>query len=615
MDSIRRKKSTKSDRTYFFNIKTSKSQWGKNTSKYGNTLSSGWVRVKTEENNYVYKFIGNETDQINYSPISKTLIQETYENLEKSDDPEAYKEIYRRNKLFLSFAKLLSLKTSDIGDESIEYLSLKRNVSIEDIIKLIEKQEYDSLGADNSKLTAFKTIQTNDGPSYIKQRSIRELIGLGLRERDAADAFKRAEENLSCPLIKSGELMKEPVMCSSGVTYEKNEIQRWIDENKGETLCPCNKTPITNVLIPNIFAIQTINEFVQKYKDQMGDIWKHVRKLCTDYKEFESKREEKREVATVSLECLDQGSYITVSNSPGGQAFSGGVLLSNGNIMFVPYKGKNIGIFNPSTETLSMSFYGIGDGAYSGGVLLPDGNVLCVPYNAKDISILNPTTNEYKLIECMDVKDKMSYSGGVLLPNGNVLLVPFNSGSIGIFDTSDKTYFSGKINPRIENNAYSGGVLLPDDFVVFVPDSAKNIGIFNSFNNHFITISIENPIEKAYSGGVLLPDGRVVFVPFNSKNIGIFKPSTHTFSTIHCDTGPHPAYSGGVLLPDGRVVFVPFNAKNICIFNPFNDTFSLFPYGTGNASFKGGVLLPDGRVVFVPFNSRTIGLFTPPSLT
>jgi len=286
-------------------------------------------------------------------------------------------------------------------------------------------------------------------------------------------------------------------------------------------------------------------------------------------------------------------------------AYSGGVLLPDGRVVFVPSYAIGVGIFNPSTNIYSTIGGPSGGGvAYIGGVLLPDGRVLFVPQNAGAIGIFNPATNVYSTTPSSSTN---GYSGGLLLPDGRVVFVPAYATTIGIFNPVNNQY-STVSNVTIPGNAaYFGGVLVPDGRVVFVPYNATAIGIFNPLTNTFSTVqNATMPGGAAYYGGVLLSDGRVLFVPFGATAIGIFNPVTNAFSTISSDNN----YNGGVLLPDGRVVFVPYNATRFGIFNPATNAYSTIGGAPGGVAYIGGVLLPDGRVVLVPYGASTIGILS-----
>jgi hypothetical protein len=71
--------------------------------------------------------------------------------------------------------------------------------------------------------------------------------------------------DMLCPI--TCEIMKDPVICSDGNTYERKAIERWLLTN--------NKSPSTNLplinktLIPNVFAKRVIETYKEaKLKEQ-----------------------------------------------------------------------------------------------------------------------------------------------------------------------------------------------------------------------------------------------------------------------------------------------------------------------------------------------------------
>jgi len=256
-----------------------------------------------------------------------------------------------------------------------------------------------------------------------------------------------------------------------------------------------------------------------------------------------------------------------------GASFYGGVLLPNGMVLFIPYNSTRLVVYDPNNHILndittaadatnpllSSGIYG----KYSGGVLLPDGRILFVPTSTTNnianivlFELTDPVTLKYTLTQKLqitiqnpnpnnfaqnqnDVSDL--FKGGVLLQNGNVLFVPYNAKSIGIYDPINNIY-----NPITNNQtiylpyqAFSGGISLPDGRVIFSPFEMPSILIYDLTNNQITipyatlqlnglnytyvanTQQITPSGNGDYNSGVLLFDGRIVLIPMYAKNIGI----------------------------------------------------------------------------------------------
>jgi len=105
-------------------------------------------------------------------------------------------------------------------------------------------------------------------------------------EAEIADALV---EELICPISYS--FMIEPVVLSSGKTYERNiinsEFERQKEQHPGESLkCPFTSIKqVSDVLTPNMQMRSITAKFVEKYKDikHTGPSWAEIRRLCSDY--------------------------------------------------------------------------------------------------------------------------------------------------------------------------------------------------------------------------------------------------------------------------------------------------------------------------------------------
>jgi hypothetical protein len=280
VDYFSRKKSS-SGEYYYINKITGTTQWGFNT--YFNTkkrLPKGWIRLNLY-GKPVYKYIRDKKvvdSSYAYAPKEfreLEIFQMSYEELDEDQQAEAC----RRINLFENVARLLKLKMDSICDESLEYLAEKAKISPQTIIEYIQTTERKQLGR-KAFLTLFSTIKRNDS-SFSSERSIRELCGVNMREEEASKAQNQIDEELSCHITR--ELFKDPVMCSSGHTFERDAITIWLQTNK---TCPETRLRITNYIVPNYALRKVLEKFAEKYKNQRGDIWKPIVELCLEYENF-----------------------------------------------------------------------------------------------------------------------------------------------------------------------------------------------------------------------------------------------------------------------------------------------------------------------------------------
>ena len=363
--------------------------------------------------------------------------------------------------------------------------------------------------------------------------------------------------------------------------------------------------------------------------------------------------------------------WATTSNSLTGvsTAYSGGVLLSDGKVLLVPYNSSSLSrraaIYNPTANTwsYSYSYLALSSTAYQGALTLSDGKVFLIPNAVAATHIIDPSyggtidltesntsgvnscygcviipttdysgATYYKILMVPHtstfgyVYDLLTntlsktwdtfpgtdaFRGGVLLKDGRVFLVPSNSTTARIYDVryNTTTVPSGTYPGT---GAFTGGVLLPDGRVFCVPGSSTTARIYDPVANTLTTPSGAYPGSSAFTGGVLLPDGRVFCVPSNSTSARIYDPVSNSVTTPSGTYAGSTAFACGVLLPDGRVFCVPRNSTSARIYDPVANTLTT-PSGTypGSNAFFGGVLLPDGRVFCIPFNSTTARIYDP----
>ena len=244
-------------------------------------LNKGWILLNLN-GKFVYKYIRDKkaSSYDAYSPRELKIFQMSYEDLDE-DEEEQQAEACRRYNLFKKVARLLNLRTDSICDESLEFLAKKVKILPKTIIDFIEITELKQLGR-KAFLTLFSTIRRND-PYFSSERSMRELCGVNTGEVEAEKAMNEIKDLFTCPL--SLEMFMDPVICSSGQTFERDSISRVI-RNKMNPVCPITKIPITGHLIPNYDFRKVIEQFIEKYKNQKGDHWTSIVYNCVKYKEF-----------------------------------------------------------------------------------------------------------------------------------------------------------------------------------------------------------------------------------------------------------------------------------------------------------------------------------------
>ena len=149
---------------------------------------------------------------------------------------------------------------SRVGSDQKRTLSEQRKI-VESLIEILENEK-----------SVLEQLELNENPE----------------EAEIVDALV---DELLCPI--SYGFMIDPVVLTSGKTYDRNVINTEFERQKEqhpEEIVKCPFTSIkqnTNVLIPNIQMRSITAKFVEKYKDitHTGPSWKEIKRLCSDYLE------------------------------------------------------------------------------------------------------------------------------------------------------------------------------------------------------------------------------------------------------------------------------------------------------------------------------------------
>jgi hypothetical protein len=126
--------------------------------------------------------------------------------------------------------------------------------------------------------------------SHHDLRSVRDrrlaarMLRFGALPR-GSEAFNAAELSIRLSDPTSFELFVDPVVASSGHTFERGRIEAWLRTND---TCPITREKITRVLIPNRVVKATVIEFVATYGSREGSEWDKIRASCAERDAAES---------------------------------------------------------------------------------------------------------------------------------------------------------------------------------------------------------------------------------------------------------------------------------------------------------------------------------------
>ena len=211
-------------------------------------------------NNLIRHGYGKEIDKDGciYEGKWKDGIRDTG-NITLPNSNNSYLCIYKNDKL--KPVKMLDIPKSEINLLK-EYLNVKRQRDeIEDCVEVVTKKYKKSLNV-------VENILINVKNNYNKSLKILNNLSGFIHDKQSKDS-DGIPYILTCPLTL--ELMKDPVICSDGNTYEKEAIRTHLTK---KSTSPLNRQVMDrNVMIPN----QSVKSFI--------DIWKNI-KECNENSKF-----------------------------------------------------------------------------------------------------------------------------------------------------------------------------------------------------------------------------------------------------------------------------------------------------------------------------------------
>ena len=257
---------------------------------------------------------------------------------------------------------------------------------------------------------------------------------------------------------------------------------------------------------------------------------------------------------------------------------------------------------------------------FCGAATAANGLVVFAPWNGESVGMYNPANHSYSKVDIRDtIFRSAKFCGAAATADGKVVFSPSYTHNVGIFDPDTLSFTAIDISNIISStNKYRGATTTHDGLVVFTPFSEDSVGLFDPVNHTFTRISIVHiiSIDKKYDGGVTANNGLVVFPPFDADSIGLFEPTTRTFSIVDISatlTG-EKKYRGCAVGANGIVVFAPHRASALGLFDPVSLVFRTVDVSsTASAWYGGAAAALDGRVILAPWAATTnVGVFTVP---
>lgn len=313
-----------------------------------------------------------------------------------------------------------------------------------------------------------------------------------------------------------------------------------------------------------------------------------------------------------STQTISDSAFDPSISVGGLQSFQGGVLMSSGKVLILPYKSTTARVYDPTTNTMSTPSGDAypGSEGVQGGCLLLDGRVFSAPSrNCSSARVYDPATDTVStpaaVFPITSSASKYTFQGCVRMNDGKVFLIPSDYGQGVMWNpvTDTISYANGTTFWTAGNTSNFGGCLLQDGRVLLgswthaacIYDPATNI------------LSRIPSLGGSYTVGcpVVMADGRVYCHPIGPNTTAkIYDPSTNS---VYNAGGTFPAggdfpnwkFLGGALMTDGRIVLAPFSATKPYIYDPVTNTLSESSATTGG-NFLGATIMKDGRALLVP---------------
>ena len=339
--------------------------------------------------------------------------------------------------------------------------------------------------------------------------------------------------------------------------------------------------------------------------------------------------------------------------------FSEGAVASDGKVVMAPFMGGEIGVFDPSDDTLT--YFSAGDAGsgypHSPGCKLAftipnDGRVIMGPC-VKGVGVWDPSDSTFTFTTPTNWpyiygQVNHDFGGLAVMDDGRALLVPDNRHAmLGIFDPSanpaDSLTLIDISGPDGVDHPFGGfrkAVRAANGKMVMCPahwrDPTK-VCIFDPSDDTYSCIA--NPDGIRYASTVAMPDGRVLCLPASDPmRAAVVDVETNTVSavflpsTLTCTgtggmcynddamTSPMAPFIEGISTPDGRIFLQPSAANQLALFDPETDTFTLIdhqltfpssmdPHLGKYFNHKPPALMANRTIVMIPNQVGVIGVF------
>ena len=322
--------------------------------------------------------------------------------------------------------------------------------------------------------------------------------------------------------------------------------------------------------------------------------------------------------------------YSSISTPMNTDRYLGtGTAIADGRVIFPPAFGPYVGIYDPSTETLTLDadLSISGSAKYYYSVLMLDGRVCFIPYWRTSVAVFDPESHTLEFFEIPTnlITQQKKYLGGATANDGRVVMAPAHEDGVLVFDptvdppTFVKYDFGDAQMPTDGKLLYEGAAKAGNGKIIFAPyHSWVPIGIFDPLTNTFSTAShgAQSAIDVVFAGAAAAYGGKVVLAPYYGDLVAVYDPDTDGVTTTpHNLTADSPHFYGASSRAyDGKVIFSPHSRDAVGVFDVRDNSLTLHsPTGlpTGTSMFWSPTEANATRILLVgrTNSAQKLGIF------
>ncbi len=253
----------------------------------------------------------------------------------------------------------------------------------------------------------------------------------------------------------------------------------------------------------------------------------------------------------------------------------GSVLAPNGNIYTTPFTSLAI----TRTNTTNNSFTTLGTSVSSfrhGGVLAPSGLIYMMNQAGANAQIFDPTSETITLSFAMP--SSLTSVSGIYSPNTDRIYVPqLGTTSTNVFSINTNTNTSSTLTGT-KNQQYYGCALAHKTGMIYCAalstcNPTCSILKINPITNSISELSY-NHTTGAFIGIVYAPNDKMYLIPFDSDSVTILDPNNDAIddTTITGLGLGGFKWAGGVLAPNGKIYGTPESSNQVLMIDTNTNT-------------------------------------------